>query len=60
MAFCSVNPLRPYALEEIARCARDPRLRNGLKLHFGNSDVDVDNPEQLAHAACSAQPTQTT
>ncbi len=48
MAFCSVNPLRPYALEEIARCAKDPRLRAGLKLHFGNSDVDVDNPEQLA------------
>lgn len=48
MAFCSVNPLRPYALEEIARCAKNPRLRNGLKLHFGNSDVDVDNPQQLA------------
>lgn len=48
IAFCSVNPLRPYALDEIARCAKDTRLRNGLKLHFGNSDVDVDNPEQLA------------
>jgi len=48
MAFCSVNPLRPYALEEIGLCAKDPHLRAGLKLHFGNSDVDVDNPEQLA------------
>jgi predicted TIM-barrel fold metal-dependent hydrolase len=48
MGFCSVNPLRPYALEEIARCAKDPNLRAGLKLHFGNSDVDVDNQEQLA------------
>lgn len=48
MAFCSVNPLRPYALEEIARCAKNPHLRDGLKLHFGNSDVNVDNPEQLA------------
>lgn len=47
-AFCSVNPLKPYALEEVARCSRDPRLRRGLKLHFGNSDVDLDNPENVA------------
>lgn len=48
IGFCSVNPLRPYAIKEIARCAKDPNLRTGLKLHFGNSDVDVDNPEHLA------------
>jgi predicted TIM-barrel fold metal-dependent hydrolase len=48
LGFCSVNPLRPYAVEEIARCAKDPNLRTGLKLHFGNSDIDVDNPEHLA------------
>lgn len=47
LGFCSVNPLRPYALDEVARCAKDPRLRTGLKLHFGNSDVNVDNPEHL-------------
>ncbi len=47
VGFCSVNPLKPYALQEIARCAKDPNLRTGLKLHFGNSDVNVDNPEQL-------------
>ncbi len=47
-AFCSVNPLKPYALEEITRCSRDPRLKRGLKLHFGNSDVDLDNPENVA------------
>ena len=46
--FCSVNPLKPYAIEEINRCAKDPYLRTGLKLHFGNSDVDVDNPSHLA------------
>lgn len=46
LGFCSVNPLKPYALKEIARCAKD--LRTGLKLHFGNSDVDLDNTEQLA------------
>jgi predicted TIM-barrel fold metal-dependent hydrolase len=45
---CSVNPLKPYAIEEINRCAKDPNLRTGLKLHFGNSDVDVDNPSHLA------------
>jgi predicted TIM-barrel fold metal-dependent hydrolase len=48
IGFCSVNPLRVYAIKEIARCARDANLRIGLKLHFGNSDVDVDNPEHLA------------
>jgi predicted TIM-barrel fold metal-dependent hydrolase len=47
IGFCSVNPLRPYALKEIARCAKDPNLRTGLKLHFGNSDVNLDNPEHL-------------
>jgi predicted TIM-barrel fold metal-dependent hydrolase len=46
-AFCSLNPLKPYAFDELARCARDPRLRAGLKLHFGNSDVDLDNPQNV-------------
>ena len=46
--FCSVNPLKSYALDEIARCANDPRLRFGLKLHFGNSDVDVHDSAQVA------------
>lgn len=48
LGFCSVNPLRPYALEEIARCSKDPHLRTGLKLHFGNSDVNLDNPDHVA------------
>ena len=47
VGFCGVNPLRDYALEEIARCANDPYLRTGLKLHFGNSDVDVENPQHV-------------
>jgi predicted TIM-barrel fold metal-dependent hydrolase len=46
-AFCSVNPLKDYALAEIARCARNPQLRTGLKLHFGNSDVQLDRAEDL-------------
>jgi uncharacterized protein len=46
-AFCSFNPLKPYALDELARCARDPNLRTGIKLHFGNSDVQLENPEHV-------------
>jgi predicted TIM-barrel fold metal-dependent hydrolase len=42
--FCSFNPLKPYAMVELARCAKDKQLGRGLKLHFGNSDVDLDNP----------------
>lgn len=47
-AFCSLNPLKDYAWEELARCAKDAQLRSGLKLHFGNSDVDVHNAEHIA------------
>jgi len=47
-AFCSFNPLKPYALEELARCHKDPQLHYGLKLHFGNSDVDLDNLDDVA------------
>lgn len=46
--FCGVNPMKDYALEEIARCAKNPQLRFGVKLHFGNSDVDLDNPRHVA------------
>lgn len=45
--FCAVNPLRDYALREIERCSKDPNLRTGLKLHFGNSDVNLDIPEHV-------------
>jgi uncharacterized protein len=48
VAFCSVNPLKAYALEEITRCGKDPRLRAGLKLHFGNSDVNLTDPQDAA------------
>jgi predicted TIM-barrel fold metal-dependent hydrolase len=46
VAFCSFNPLKDYALEELSRCAKNPNLK-GLKLHFGNSEVDVRKPEHL-------------
>jgi predicted TIM-barrel fold metal-dependent hydrolase len=47
IGFCSLNPLKDYALDELARCARDPNLRRGLKLHFGNSVVDYHNPTHI-------------
>jgi len=46
VVFCSVNPLKDYALQEIDRCAKIPLVK-GLKLHFGNSGVDVRNPEHV-------------
>ena len=46
VAFCSFNPLKDYAAEEIDRCAKLPQVK-GLKLHFGNSEVDVRNPEHV-------------
>jgi predicted TIM-barrel fold metal-dependent hydrolase len=46
IAFCSFNPLRDYALQELNRCAKHPHLK-GLKLHLGNSRVDVKNPKHV-------------
>jgi predicted TIM-barrel fold metal-dependent hydrolase len=48
VAFCSFNPLKEYARAELARCARDPRFGRGLKLQFGSSDVDLDDPTDIA------------
>ena len=47
LGFCSVNPLKAYALDEIARCSRDPNLHFGIKLHFGNSGVRLDEAEHV-------------
>ena len=58
--FCGLNPLKDYAVAEIARCASIPDIRYGLKLHFGNSDVRLDDPAHIAllravfHAANAA------
>jgi predicted TIM-barrel fold metal-dependent hydrolase len=49
-AFCSFNPLRSYALEELDRCAKSGRFR-GLKLHFGNSGVDFSQPSDVEAVA---------
>jgi predicted TIM-barrel fold metal-dependent hydrolase len=47
IAFCGFNPLKDYALDELARCAKIPNLRHGIKLHLGNSDVQTELPEHF-------------
>jgi predicted TIM-barrel fold metal-dependent hydrolase len=47
VGFCGLNPLKDYALQELRRCGADPRMRRGIKLHFGNSDVQLDDPGHL-------------
>jgi len=51
IAFCGFNPLKDYALEELERCSKDPRLKRGIKMHFGNSAVQLENPQHLAQLA---------
>jgi predicted TIM-barrel fold metal-dependent hydrolase len=46
-AFCSFNPLKDYALDELARCGANPNLRRGLKLHIGNARLDYHNAQHL-------------
>ncbi len=46
VGFCSVNPIRPYALAAIDHCARIG-LRGGLKLHLANAGFRFDNPAQV-------------
>ena len=46
-AFCSFNPIKSYALAELARCANSGRFR-GLKLHMGNSRVDFEKPGDVS------------
>ena len=47
VGFCAVNPLTDTALPEIERCASNLRLK-GLKLHFGNSGVDLSDSAHVA------------
>lgn len=47
VGFCGINPLKDYALDELARCARIPELRRGLKIHLGNSVFDYHNPQHV-------------
>jgi predicted TIM-barrel fold metal-dependent hydrolase len=47
IGFCSANPLRPVALEELERCLQLPGM-TGIKLHFGNAGITLRNPAHLA------------
>ena len=47
VAFCSFNPLKDYALEELNRCITSRRFR-GLKMHFNAAQLDFQNPDQVA------------
>jgi predicted TIM-barrel fold metal-dependent hydrolase len=47
IAFCGFNPLKDYALAELERCAKNPNTRRGIKLHFGNSDVQMEDAAQM-------------
>jgi predicted TIM-barrel fold metal-dependent hydrolase len=51
IGFCSANPLRPTALEELERCLALPGMK-GVKLHFGNGGISLRQP---AHAARMVQ-----
>lgn len=46
VAFCGVNPLKDYALDELRRCRALPNVV-GMKLHFANSGVDLKNADHL-------------
>jgi predicted TIM-barrel fold metal-dependent hydrolase len=50
VAFCSLNPLRDYALDELSLCMRDPRI-TGLKLHLTTSFVDLRVAAHVARLA---------
>jgi predicted TIM-barrel fold metal-dependent hydrolase len=50
VAFCAVNPLEDWAVEEVARCAKDPNLRRGVKMHFGNAVLDYRNAAHVEAA----------
>lgn len=46
VAFCGVNPLKDYAIEEVERCGNHPGV-TGMKFHFANSGVDVLDPDHV-------------
>jgi predicted TIM-barrel fold metal-dependent hydrolase len=47
IGFCSANPLRPAALQELERCLALPGMA-GIKLHFGNAGISLRNPDHVA------------
>ena len=48
ISFCSLNPLEPYALDELRRCAGS--RHRGLKLHFDEAGLDLTQPAHVSKA----------
>jgi predicted TIM-barrel fold metal-dependent hydrolase len=46
VGFCSINPLRDWAVAEMIRCSTAPGIL-GIKMHFFTSQVDVLNPNHV-------------
>ena len=46
VGFCSFNPLKEYAPQELNRCAENLTFK-GLKLHFSASAVDLTNKQHV-------------
>ncbi len=46
-AFCSIDPLRDYALDELERCRTQLKM-DGIKLHHNANQVYLTVPEHLA------------
>jgi predicted TIM-barrel fold metal-dependent hydrolase len=46
VALCSVDPLKDYALAELARCAASPEFGRGIKLHPA-AGIRLDEPGQV-------------
>ena len=47
IGFCSANPLRAAALDELQRCLALPGMK-GIKVHFGNSGISLRDSTQAA------------
>jgi predicted TIM-barrel fold metal-dependent hydrolase len=47
IGFCSANPLRPVALDELERCLELPGM-SGIKVHLGNAGITLRDPAHLA------------
>ena len=47
IGFCSANPLRPVALDELERCLGLPGM-TGIKVHLGNAGITLRDAAHLA------------
>jgi predicted TIM-barrel fold metal-dependent hydrolase len=45
--FCGVNPLKPFAIPEVQRCA-SIRPVKGIKIHLANAGINLEKPDHRA------------